>query len=166
MEIDVRDELVAMAPRLRRFAYSLCGDIDRGDDLVQSACVKALTALDKFQPGSRLDSWMFRIIQNCYFDEMRRRKIRGENTAIEADLEISDSGVGARAPEDRLELARVRAAMAALPEDQRAVLALVAIEGLTYAEAADALGAPIGTVMSRLSRARAKLKQLFEGEAV
>ncbi len=163
MEIDVRVELVAMAPRLRRFAYSLCGDIDWGDDLVQTACVKALTALDRFQPGSRLDSWMFRIIQNCFYDELRRRKNSGETAAIQPDVEFSDGGIGSRTPEDRLDLARVRAAMAALPENQRAVLALVAIEGLTYAEAADALDTPMGSVMSRLSRARAKLQQLLEG---
>ena len=156
MSDELKAELVELLPRLRRFAYALSGSVEEGDEVVQTACVKALARLDQFQPGTRLDSWMFRIVQTSWLDHVRSRKRR--EPAPEAELEaLGDSGLGARRPEARLELEAVRAQMAALPDDQRAALALVAIEGLSYAEAAAALEVPVGTVMSRISRARARL---------
>lgn len=160
MEDDIRGEIAALVPRLRRFAYAICGNRDEGDDLVQTACVKALSRLEQYQPGTRLDSWMFRIIQTTFIDATRRRKRRGEQVDPELLERISDDGRGADQNEHRLLLARVRTAIAALPEDQRAVMALVAIEGYTYKEAAIALETPVGTIMSRLSRARARLLPL------
>ena len=149
-------DLVALVPQLRRFAYALTGSRDAGDDLVQSGCERALTNVGRFQAGTRLDSWMYRIIQNLWLDDRRRAQVRG--TTVDPDMvAISDGGLGARRAEDRMTLEQVRLLVADLPEEQRLVLALVAIEGRSYREVAEMLDLPIGTVMSRLSRARARL---------
>ena len=152
-------DLVALVPRMRRFAYALCGSTDAGDDLVQAACERALKNAAQFQPGTRLDSWMFRIIQNLWLDDRRRRKVRGAQVDPDT-ITLSDDGMGMKQAEDRATLERVRAQVDALPDDLRLVLVLVALEGRSYREAAEALGIPIGTVMSRLSRARAQLLPL------
>lgn len=151
-----RHDLVALVPKLRRFARSLVGNAQDADDLVQAACEKALRNAAQFQPGTRMDSWMYRIVQNLWLDDKRRDRTRG--TAIDPDdAHLSDEGRAARLPEDRMMLAQARQAMAALPEGQRDVLSLIAIEGLSYKETAEVLDLPIGTVMSRLSRAREAL---------
>ena len=164
MSADPRQQMVALLPRLRRFAYALTGSLDEGDDIVQSACERALARLHQWQPGTRLDSWMFRIIQTTWIDRLRARRVRGEESDPEL-LERQATGDHGPAVEHRLLLAKTRAAMAALPEDQRTVLALVSVDGLSYKEAAKVLDLPIGTVMSRLARARAKLHRLVHGEA-
>lgn len=151
-----RRDLVALVPKLRRFALSLVGNPQDADDLVQAACEKALRNVDQFRAGTRMDSWMYRIVQNLWLDGKRRDRTRG--TAINPeDAFLSDEGKAARLPEDRMMLAQVRASMATLPAGQREVLALIAIEGLSYKEAAEVLDVPVGTVMSRLSRAREAL---------
>ncbi|SEN93878.1 RNA polymerase sigma-70 factor, ECF subfamily [Gemmobacter aquatilis] len=155
-EIAFRRELVGLVPKLRRFALSLAGHMQDADDLVQAACEKALKNRSQFQPGSRMDSWMYRIVQTLWLDDRRRHKVRGTSIDPE-DAHLSDGGKAASLPEDRMMLAKVRVAMGSLPEGQREVLSLVAIEGLSYRETADVLGLPIGTVMSRLSRARDSL---------
>lgn len=153
MSDSFRRDLVALVPKLRRFAYSLTGNMQDGDDLVQAACEKALRNADQFIPGTRMDSWMYRILQTLWIDDRRKAQRRG--AAVDPDeVHLSDDGKAASLPEDRMMLARTRAAMAALPEGQREVLALIAIEGLSYREAAETLNIPVGTVMSRLSRAR------------
>lgn len=160
-----RQELVRLVPRLRRFALSLVGNMPDADDLVQAACERALTNWTRFQPGTRMDSWMYRIIQNLWLDGRRRQAVRGESIDPQ-EIQISDHGKAASLLEDRLMLDKVRVAMASLPPGQREVLALIAIEGLSYREVAEALELPIGTVMSRLSRAREALLprlQLPEG---
>lgn len=162
MHEDIKVEMVALVPRLRRFAFSISGSRDEGEDLVQAACVKALDRLDQFQPGTRLDSWMFRIIQTTWIDRVRSRSRRGETGSEDELALVSDQGKGARTAENRLTLARVRQAMGTLPDDQRAVLALVAIEGYSYKAAAETLEIPVGTVMSRLARARSKLLPLLK----
>jgi len=157
---DLGRELAELTPRLRRFAWSLTGSRDEGDDLVQAGLAKALASQRQFQPGTRLDAWTFRILRTLWIDRLRaaaRRPSVHDPDAVEA---LSDEGAGARAAEARIDLARVRAAMARLPPEQREVLALVAIEGLSYRDAAEALDAPIGTVMSRLARARARLAEM------
>lgn len=151
-----RRDLVALVPKLRRFALSLTGNASDADDLVQGACEKALRNAAQFTPGTRMDSWMYRIVQTQWLDDRRRYAVRGASVDP-AEIEVSDEGRAASLPEARLMLDRARAAMATLPEGQREVLALVAIEGLSYREAAEALDLPIGTVMSRLSRAREAL---------
>ena len=164
MREQVRLELVSLVPRLRRFGYALTGSIDDGDDLVQSACERALTRLDQFAPGTRLDSWMFRIMQNLWTDHKRSPRPRREISAQPADLETLVVGDAEREIEGRLFLAEVRRAVAELPAEQRSVLAVVCVEGLSYREAAAVLDIPIGTVMSRLSRARLAVGQaLGEG---
>lgn len=151
-----RRDLVALVPKLRRFAFSLCGNRQDADDLVQAACEKALRNAAQFTEGTRMDSWMYRIIQTQWIDDRRKAMRRGTVVDPE-DAHLSDEGKAASLPEDRMMLDRTRAAMAGLPEGQREVLALVAIEGLSYREAAETLNVPVGTVMSRLSRAREAL---------
>lgn len=151
-----QSDLVALVPRLRRFALSLAGNMQDADDLVQAACEKALRNVGQFVPGTRMDSWMYRIIQNLWLDD-RRKMVRHGTVVDPDDVHLSDHGKAARLPEDRMMLAQTRSAMAALPDGQREVLALVAIEGLSYREVAETLQVPIGTVMSRLSRAREAL---------
>ena len=161
----VKDEIIALTPRLRRFAWALTGSREDADDLVQATCLKALASLDQFQPDSNLPSWMFRIMRTTWIDQTRSRARRPTVDAPEAIDAVSDEGSIVRGLEARLTLRRVREAMAELPADQREILALVAVEGLSYREAADAAGVPIGTVMSRLARARAKLAGRLEKAA-
>ncbi|MEM8791707.1 MAG: sigma-70 family RNA polymerase sigma factor [Pseudomonadota bacterium] len=163
MSESIRQDLIAILPKLRRFAFALAGNRSEGDDIVQTACEKALDRAHQFKPGTRFESWMYRIVQTTFLDSRRRHDRRFAHSDDDALAALSDAGTGAARPQDRLLLARVREAMAALPEDQRAVLALVAIEGLGYREASEVLDVPMGTVMSRLARARAKLKPLQEG---
>ncbi len=165
MSEDVKAELVALIPRLRRFAWSLTGSRDEGDDLVQASCLKALGALEQYEPGTRLDSWMFRILRTGWIDRARTRARRPASSDPELLESLSDEGYAERKAEARMTLERVRAAMERLPDEQREVLALVAVEGLSYREAADVIGAPIGTVMSRLARARTRLGELMEAAA-
>ncbi len=150
----VADQLVALLPRLRRFAHGLTGSVDEGDDVVQAACERALSRLDQWQPGTRLDSWMFRIIQTVWIDRVRRRR----ETALPPEAwEQLPGPDGEHDMQVRNELATVRRLIGDLPDDLRAVLLLVTIDGLSYREAALALDVPMGTVMSRLARARLTL---------
>lgn len=153
-------QLVALLPRLRRFAHGLSGVADEGDDLVQEACERAILRQHQYVPGTRLDSWMFRIIQNLWLDRHRARRRRGPL----ADVSEADTVVGADGEADAaaaVDLARVRRCIAMLPEEQRAVLLLVCVEGLSYRDAAAGLDLPIGTVMSRLARARQRLNAML-----
>ena len=137
----------------------LAGRRDLAEDLLQSAIERALRNWGTFQSGRRLDSWMFKIMQNHWIDTRRA----DANAAAQSVDDIDPPGEdGRELVEARDEVRAARVAFAALPEDQRTVLALVAIEDLSYAEAADALNVPIGTVMSRLSRARAAMSALMQ----
>lgn len=157
----IADELASLLPRLRRFARTLARHREDADDLVQAAVEKALGRAEQWLPGTRLDSWMFRIMQNTWIDEMRARQRRGDVFAPEeAGEHIGHDPTAAR--EDAL---AVRAAMARLPEDQRAAVSLVLIEGLPYAEAAEVLDVPVGTLTSRLARGRAAMMALLEGSS-
>ena len=156
MSSEIQGRIVEMLPRLRRFAYALTGDRDRADDLVQEACVRALTNAAQWQPGTRLDSWMYRIAQNCWFDQMRAKKVRGEVVDIDTFTHLVGSD-GREIVEHRQSLAAVSAKLSELPRDQQLLVGLICIDGLSYKEAAEALELPIGTVMSRLARARAAL---------
>ena len=161
MDQSTAQAMAALVPRLRRFAYGLTGSIDAGDDLVQSTCERALSRLHLWQPGTRLDSWMYRIMQNLWIDDLRA----GRRREIATESETFDSMVGGdaeREVEVRLDLAAVRRHIAGLPPDQRAVLVLVSVDGLSYKEAAAVLEVPIGTVMSRLARARLALARALE----
>jgi len=150
------DQLIAVLPRLRRFARGLTGSAVEADDLVQAACERALSRAHQFQEGTRFDSWMFRIVQTIWIDQLRSRAVRKEDAEDEG-LEIgSDAPV--RLVEARLELAEVRTALMKIPPEQRAALLLVTVDGLSYKEAAQIAEVPVGTIMSRLARARIALQ--------
>ena len=154
---DVRGQLGAMLPRLRRFARVITRHVQDADDLVQVAIEKALTHADQWRPESRLDSWMFGIMKNAWIDEIRARHRKSRVLAPEeAGLEVGD-----RSAEDRDIALSVQAAMARLPDEQRLAIALVLVEGLSYKEAADTLGIPIGTLTSRLARGREALQAVL-----
>jgi RNA polymerase sigma-70 factor (ECF subfamily) len=155
---DFRSQLVELMPRLRRFALGLTGSSADADDLVQSTLERALAKLDQWQPGTRLDSWLYRIAQNLWIDQVRTQRTRGTAVDVEA-LEGVAGSDGRVTNEQRLTVRDTRRALAGLPDEQRAVLLLVAVEDLSYAEAARVLDVPIGTVMSRLSRARRALAE-------
>jgi len=148
--------MVAFLPRLRRFAYGLSGDAAQADDLVQDACVRALTHRDQWQPGTKFESWMFRITQNLWIDKKRSAKSKGIHQDIDSVAEPSGDD-GRDVTEGRLTLAKVMKGMEVLSDDQRALMVLVCIEGASYKDAAEMLQVPIGTVMSRLARARQTL---------
>jgi RNA polymerase sigma-70 factor (ECF subfamily) len=158
---DLASQLVRLMPRLRRFAYRLAGTGHEAEDLVQSACERALGNVHKFDPGVPIDSWMYRTIQNLFVDGRRAAVVRGNN-ADPVDPDLLSGGDADREAEASLMLGSVRKAVDALPNDQRQVLILVCVEGLSYREAADELDVPIGTVMSRLCRARTAVQAKLE----
>src|SRR6516164_3649927 len=155
------DQLIAVLPRLRRFARGLSGSIADADDLVQAACERALARQHQFQEGTRFDSWMFRIVQTIWIDQVRSRDVRKEDSDIAEDRLGSDEPV--RRIEARLALDEVRRALDRVPPDQRAALLLVTVEGLSYKEAAEVVQVPVGTIMSRLSRGRIALQLQLDG---
>ncbi len=159
VEHDIGDQLIALLPNMRRFALSLARRPDVADDLVQQACERALAHAAGFEPGTRFDAWIFRIIRNLWIDRIRRDKTAGPQDDIEERRDLLGDD-GERAMEARLTLASVGEAMAHLPDQQRELIVLVCVEDLSYRDAAEVLGAPIGTVMSRLARARKKLAEL------
>ena len=152
---ELRDEIAALLPRLRRFGRQLTGHREDADDLVQLAVERALNRSAQWQAGTRLDSWLFRIMQNAWIDDVRAR--RRQSDVIVADDEAA-AEVGAGESDAPLEAIAVRKAVARLSEEQRAAVALVLVEGLPYKEAAEVLGIPIGTLTSRLARAREALQ--------
>lgn len=157
---EFRTRMVELLPRLRRFAYALTGDLDQGDDLVQEACARALSRVDQFEAGTRFDSWMFRIAQNIWLDRKRAQRVRGPAVDLDAASSVMSTD-GRAVVESRLTLEAVMSAIAKLPNDLQILIALVCIDGRTYQEAADITGSPIGTVMSRLARARRTLHELM-----
>jgi RNA polymerase sigma-70 factor (ECF subfamily) len=159
----VRRNLVALLPRLRRFARSLTGNAGDADDLVQDALERALRNLHRWQPGTRLDSWMFRLTHNLWIDTLRAKRVRAA-IPLETEGVALASTDGARELDARLSLAATCSAMTKLPEEQRAAIALVVIDGMSYRDAAELLQVPIGTVTSRLARARSALAALLIGE--
>ena len=153
--------LIELLPELRRFAYSLTCDRDAADDLTQSALERALTKASAWDSSRPLKFWVFRIARNLWLDQLRAEKVRGNTEDIDdEEVDIADSRLAAM--HTMQELREVTDKMRDLPEDQRAVLALVALEGYSYKETAELLDIPIGTVMSRLSRARKTLIEHFD----
>ena len=154
------DELTALLPRLRRFAHSLSRSPSDADDLTQMTIERALRAKAQWQPGTRLDSWLYKIMRNLWIDTVRSRtrQDRVEAPAQEAETLGHDPRDGIEAA---IDLHRVMAAMERLPGEQREVVALILIEGFGYREAAGLLDLPIGTVSSRLVRGRTALLRLM-----
>ena len=154
-------ELLTLLPRLRRFARSLARDAADADDLTQVALERALKARGQWQPGTRLDSWMMKIMRNCWIDETRSRVRRARTFAPEEE----GAAVGSDAHHDierSAAMQDVDKAMDSLSPEQREVVALVLVEGLAYREAAALLDIPIGTLTSRLTRGRQALIQMLE----
>ncbi|MCG3170017.1 MAG: ECF RNA polymerase sigma factor EcfG [Pseudomonadales bacterium] len=158
----LRRELLALLPRLRRYAYALTGSRHDADDLLQSTVERMLSK--GVAESVELDKWTFRVCRNIWIDEIRTRKVR-------AAVPLEESGAaehafdGESAVMSTLALMEVRDAMDELPEEQRAALSLVVLEGLSYAQAAEVLETPIGTIMSRIARARAALASALQQES-
>jgi RNA polymerase sigma-70 factor (ECF subfamily) len=154
-------EIAALLPRLRRFARALTFHREDADDVVQIAIERAMSRSTQWQPGSRLDSWMFRIVKNAWIDEVRSRTRREGLFAPEEEGEhVGDES--AMAHQQRL---AIQKAISLLSEDHRIVVGLVLVDGLPYKEAAAVLDIPLGTLMSRLSRAREALQGLLSDQA-
>jgi RNA polymerase sigma-70 factor (ECF subfamily) len=152
---DLKQAMVALLPNLRAFARSLCSNPAQADDLVQDAIAKALTHIDQFQAGSNLRAWLFTILRNTYYSELRKRRREAEDpdgifTERLADLPQQDGVV---------DLEDFKRAFAQLSSDHREVLTLVGAFGVGYEEAAEICGCAVGTVKSRVNRARAKLSE-------
>jgi RNA polymerase sigma-70 factor (ECF subfamily) len=160
---DLTDRIIALLPRLRRFALTLTRHQDDGDDLVQATVERALARLGSWKEDTRLDSWMFKIMQNLWIDQVRARRTRGVE-ASEAELAELPGADGRTVTDAHMALKATLDAALKLPEEQRAVLLLVVVEGFSYKEAAGVLGVPLGTVMSRLSRARLALESRISGD--
>jgi RNA polymerase sigma-70 factor (ECF subfamily) len=158
----IHRQIVALLPRLRRFAVSLTSHVSDADDLVQDTIERALKSLHHWQPGTRLDSWMYRIAQNLWIDTVRARRLRPILNVDPPEAAVAFDG--ARAMEAMLTLEDACRVLDQLPEEQRVVVALVLIDGRSYREAADILELPIGTVTSRLARAREALSAGVFGE--
>jgi RNA polymerase sigma-70 factor (ECF subfamily) len=154
---NVREQIAALLPRLRRFARNLARNPHDADDVVQIAVERALSRLEQWRPDARLDSWMFKIVRNAWIDELRSR---GRRNRIFVGPEAGES-VGESPIDREADLLSVQSAMARLPEDQRAAVSLVLIEGLPYKDAADVLEIPIGTLTSRLARGREALQAML-----
>lgn len=155
----LHDQLVELLPRLRRFGRALTRHREDADDLVQIALERALAHAGQWQAGTRLDSWLFRIMRNAWIDELRSRTRRDE---VPLPEEADAPALGA-VPDRQADALAVQQAMQRLGEDQRLAVALVLVEGLPYREAAEVLGIPIGTLTSRLARARETLQALLGG---
>ena len=152
--------LPALLPRLWSFALRLAVDPDDAADLVQRACVRALERRHQLRPGSSTLSWLFSIVHSVWLNEVRARQIRrNASMRLTEDLVSVEAHPSAANPEVDVFHQQIVAAVERLPDAQRAVMLLVAVEGLTYREAADVLEVPIGTVMSRLARARLLIGQ-------
>ena len=153
-----RAEIAAHIPRLRRYARALAGDSHRADDLVQDTLERALTKFHLWRHGSDLRAWMFAIMHNVFINQLKARRELALDEAVEDGLQSAPQS-------DPLELRDLDTALRRLPVEQREVLLLVGLEQLSYAEASQALGVPVGTVMSRLSRGRERLRALMSGAA-
>lgn len=157
-------ELTELLPRLRRFAHALSRNGADADDLTQATVERALRSRGQWQPGTRLDSWLYRIMRNLWIDTVRSRGRRENREAPEEEaLTVGDDPRDAL--EASLELKRAMAAMERLPDEQREVIALILIEGFGYREVSEMLDLPIGTVSSRLVRGRTALLAMLGGNA-
>jgi RNA polymerase sigma-70 factor, ECF subfamily len=151
---DFSQTLVEVVPRLRRFARGLTRSEADADDLAQATVERALANASSWQAGTRLDSWVYRIAQNLWRDELRAHRRRAEPLDEVGQIAGED---GRESFVRSIQTTEVLKAFELLPEDQRVVMTLVALDGMSYSQAADVLGVPTGTVMSRLARARGKL---------
>ncbi len=159
---ELRDAILKAIPRLRAFAISLTGDLDRADDLVQETILRGLSSLHRFEPGTNMQAWLFTILRNQFHTSFRRRKWEVEDPDGEMASRVSVP------PEQgsRLDWEDLKAALEKLPVQQREVLLLIAAEGFSYEEAAVICKTNVGTIKSRISRARVRLGELAGGEGI
>jgi RNA polymerase sigma-70 factor (ECF subfamily) len=155
------DQVTALLPALRAFGRSLCGDPARADDLVQDTVLKAWTNREQFQSGSNLKAWLFTILRNCYYSELRHRKFEVEDPEGVCAAQLSVAPIH----DARLHLRDLNRALQELPNDQREALVLVCATGLSYEEAADVCQVAVGTIKSRIARARDRLIELLGEDA-
>ena len=154
---NIREVMLAAVPSLRAFAISLCGNVDRADDLVQEALLRALANLSSFEPGTNMSAWLFTILRNLFRSEYRKRRREVE------DVDGSYAEQLTFSPEQstRLEINEFREALKALPPEQREALILVGASGFSYEEAARICGCAVGTIKSRVNRARTRLGEML-----
>jgi RNA polymerase sigma-70 factor (ECF subfamily) len=156
----VREAMLATVPSLRAFAISLSGNVDRADDLVQETLLRAMANIDSFQPGTNMPAWLFTILRNLFRSEYRKRRREVEDT----DGSYAESLKSQPEQNSRLEFQEFRAALAKLPPDQREALILVGASGFSYEEAAGICDCAVGTIKSRVNRARTRLADLLSIE--
>jgi RNA polymerase sigma-70 factor (ECF subfamily) len=159
-EADFRADLLSVTPRLRAFARSLVGDHDRADDLVQDTILRALQKQDGFEPGTKLQAWLFTILRNLFYSDYRRRKREVEDVD---DLYAAKLSTLPEQP-GCAEFEALRSALARLSDEQREAVLLVGAQGYSYEQAAEICGAPLGTIKSRVNRARKRLAELLGHE--
>ena len=158
----LREAMLGVVPSLRAFAMSLCGNIDRADDLVQETLLRALAHIDSFQPGTNMPAWLFTILRNLFRSEYRKRRREVED----ADGRYAESLKSHPEQTGRVEFSEFRAALAKLPSDQREALILVGASGFSYEDAANICGCAVGTIKSRVNRARTRLADLLAIDSV
>ena len=162
LDNQTRDSILAAIPNLRAFAISLSGNVDRADDLVQETVLRALANIDSFQPGTNMPAWLFTILRNLFRSEYRKRRREVEDaTGMYAESMKSQPEQGSR-----LEFEELRAALAQLPDDQREAVILVGASGFSYEEAAAICECAVGTIKSRVNRARNRLAELMSIEGL
>ena len=157
---ELRATLLKTIPHLRAFAISLCGNVDQADDLVQDAILRGLTNINSFEPGTSMRAWLFTILRNQFHTSFRKRKREVE------DPDGIMAGMLSTLPEQHghLDLGDLQLALAKLSHEQREVLLLVGAEGLSYEETARICGTVVGTIKSRMNRARTRLAELLHVE--
>ena len=162
LDASVREAILAAVPSLRAFAISLCGNVDRADDLVQETLLRALANIDSFQPGTNMSAWLFTILRNHFRSEYRkrRREVEDGDGSYAETLKSHPEQYG------RVEFEEFRTALAKLPSDQREALVLVGASGFSYEEAATICDCAVGTIKSRVNRARTRLSELMSVESV
>jgi RNA polymerase sigma-70 factor, ECF subfamily len=156
-DLGVRESMLAAVPTLRAFAMSLCGKMDHAVDLVQETLVRALTHIDSFEPGTNMSAWLFTILRNLFRSEYRKRRREvedGEGHLAESLKSLPDQ-------QSHMEFEEFRVALAKLPPDQREALILVGASGFSYEEAAQICNSAVGTIKSRVNRARTRLAELL-----
>ena len=156
----LRQEMVSFLPRMRRFARSLARHPDRADDLVQAGCQRALERLNQVREGTRLDSWLYRIIYTSWIDKLRRGRTRSANLVVLTAEDLPAAG-DAKTGNDLATALDIKSALNKLPAEHHAAITLVSVEGYSYEEAAAVLDIPVGTVASRVARARTMLGRLM-----
>src|SRR6478736_6248685 len=159
MKLDpaIRDQVLATVPSLRAFAISLSGNIDRADDLVQETLLRALAHIDSFEPGTNMPAWLFTILRNLFRSEYRKRRREVED----AEGRYADTLKSNPEQTGRVEFQEFRTALEKLPADQREALILVGASGFAYEDAAAICGCAVGTIKSRVNRARTRLGALL-----